>query len=77
MTPSELDFISLALLPGASMTRRAKHIAPLTGHKYRMVLYWFQGKHPVPKLAEEKLQSEYRKALRRQARKMQNSAIIA
>jgi hypothetical protein len=64
MTPSELETISQALLPGASRNKRADRIGELTGVGRRMVYYWLAGTYEVPALAQERLRAEYKKALR-------------
>ncbi len=72
MTPTELETISQVLLPGASRNKRADHIGGLAGVNRRMVYYWLAGEYPVPSLVEDKLNTQYKKALKRVKQKDAN-----
>lgn len=69
MTPSELKTIADTILPGASRNRQYKHLGGIIGYTPRMLYLWQSGEKEIPMLVADRLREEYRKALRRQAKK--------
>lgn len=74
MTPSELDALSQALLPGQSKNKRYAHLGKQVGYSLRSVYDWGAGKKAVPEFVETRLRAEEQRLQKRSAKKSPTTA---